>query len=149
MKAHGLMFTALYQIPWIIRWDVVVSKRTFQKLGESLENIPYVGRRILIKWWDKFEFFKDSVLSVRGIIDLEPITPTKSTKSKKEISEVLTELFSSASKKDLKNQIKELLESSDDEDEEMMSQNTEHSDPMQDAQDPYQQHKGQLQRVHD
>ncbi|KAK4412141.1 hypothetical protein Salat_2990000, partial [Sesamum alatum] len=79
-------------------------------------------RRILIKWWDKFEFFKDSVFSVRGIIDLEPITPTKSTKSKKEISEVLKELLSSASKKDLKNQIKELLESSDDEDEEMMRQ---------------------------
>ncbi|KAL0302127.1 UNVERIFIED_CONTAM: hypothetical protein Scaly_3042500 [Sesamum calycinum] len=134
MKNHGLMFTALYQIPWIVKWDVVIIHRSLQKLGEDFSNIPYLGRRILIKWWDKFEFFKDSVFSIKGIINLEPVKPPSQEKPQKQVTDILKELLSKSSKQELKQQLKEILESSDDED---MSQSTEPVDSMQEAQDPF------------
>ncbi|KAK6145321.1 hypothetical protein DH2020_022141 [Rehmannia glutinosa] len=147
LKNPGLMFIVLYQVPWIVKWDVVISYRSLQKLGLNFDNIPYIGRRILTKWWDKYEFFKESVFSIKGIIDLEPPKITPPPQKKKDLSEVLKEFLAGTSKKDLKkdlkDQLKELLEtSSEGEEDDLMSQGTDYSDPMQDSQDPYPPPKG-------
>lgn len=84
------MFSTLYQVPWIVRWDVVVSKRSVEKFGTSFV-IPYLGRRILIKWWDKYDFFKESVFSAKGLISLEPVIEKK-IEPKKDLKDLLQEL---------------------------------------------------------
>ncbi|KAL9154383.1 hypothetical protein ABFS82_10G109800 [Erythranthe guttata] len=135
LKTPGLMFAILYQVPWIMKWDVITSKMPLRKFGEIVHNIPYLGRRILIKWWDKFDFFaENSVFSQKGLINLEPLPPPPSPK--KDITEILRELLASSSKSDLKAQLKEILQESDSdtEDTDMASLK---SDSMQDSQDPY------------
>ncbi|EYU18268.1 hypothetical protein MIMGU_mgv1a020753mg, partial [Erythranthe guttata] len=135
LKTPGLMFAILYQVPWIMKWDVIISKMPLRKFGEIVHNIPYLGRRILIKWWDKFDFFaENSVFSQKGLINLEPLPPPPSPK--KDITEIPRELLASSSKSDLKAQLKEILQESDSdtEDTDMASLK---SDSMQDSQDPY------------
>ena len=61
MKFKELMFAALYQVPWILRWDIIIRDVPITKFGVTQGTIPYMGRRILIKWWDKFKFFEESV----------------------------------------------------------------------------------------
>lgn len=125
-----LIFAAFYQVPWIVRWDVTVANFPIKKFEVTVSQLPYLGRRVLIKWWDKFEFFKDSIFSVKGIVSFEPAPTPKPPK--KDVSELLKELLASSSKSDLKKQLKEILEDSSDEDD-----NNEDDDSMQDSQDPF------------
>ena len=123
MKYHNLHFAALYQVPWIMKWDVIIIPRTLQKFEIKFENIPYLGRRILIKWWDKFEFFKDSIYSQKSLISHE--TQKIPDSPKRELSNLLKELMASSSKRNLKIQLKAILDS--DSDDELMSMSTEPS----------------------
>ncbi|KAL4201524.1 hypothetical protein AMTRI_Chr02g259060 [Amborella trichopoda] len=46
-----LYFMALYQIPWIMKWDYTISPNT----SNDYTYIPRLGKTISIKWWDIFQ----------------------------------------------------------------------------------------------
>ncbi|KAG6424574.1 hypothetical protein SASPL_114992 [Salvia splendens] len=103
MKFKELMFATLYQVPWILKWDVVIRSVPIKKLEVLQGHIPYLGRRILIKWWEKFEFFEESVFSKRGIINLEPAkAPPPPATPNRDLAGILGELIKSSPRKDLK-----------------------------------------------
>lgn len=112
MKNHALMFTSQYQVPWIFKWDCITENRTFGRMGETYAKIPYLGRRIYIKWWDKYDFFKDSVFSVKGLIDMEP-SPQPQKEKEKDVMEILKQLLADPSKEEIKKQIKAIFDSPD------------------------------------
>lgn len=46
--------------------------RKAPKFGKVLNKVPWLTRRVLIKWWNKFNFFDDSsVYQQKGIIILD------------------------------------------------------------------------------
>ena len=133
----SLWFTILYQVPWIVRWEAIIQQRSLNKLGEGFKIIPYIGRRILIKWWPKFNFFENSVFATKGLIDLEPPKPPKQN-----ISELYREFTSKIPKEDLSKLI-ELLRQEEDSASSKMSEDEDKTidltrdDLMEDSQDPF------------
>lgn len=79
--------------------------------GKVVYEILYLGRRVLIKWWDKLEFFKeDSVFTQKGLVSFKlPLVPKP---PKKDVYDILKELLSSSSKSELKKQLREILSES-------------------------------------
>lgn len=118
LKFSVLVFTAVYQVPWILKWDVTIVQTPLTKFNSELSmTLSYLGRRILIKWWDKFDFFHNSVFGKQGIISFEKPLPTlPSPTPKPELSSLLKELLSSSSPKELRKQLLAALPPSDDED---------------------------------
>ncbi|KAJ9189354.1 hypothetical protein P3X46_000662 [Hevea brasiliensis] len=50
LKDSRLMFTILYKVPWIVRWDYIISKKKMKKFDEfSTDHVPWLTQRILIK----------------------------------------------------------------------------------------------------
>ena len=134
---QSLWFVVLYQVPWIVRWEAIISQRSQNKLGEVFTPIPYLGRRILIKWWQKFNFFEKSVFATRELIDLEPPKPPKP---------YVTELFKEFTSKVLKEDLSKLIALLQQEEESASSHMSEDEDKAidltnddlrDDSQDPY------------
>lgn len=93
-----------------------------EKFGTAQNKIPYIGRKIYIKWWDKYDFFfsETSIFSTKGVIDCEPKRsrepPTQNSSSKNgSISKLLIKLLEKTSREELKKQLKELMIDSNDE----------------------------------
>ncbi|KAL4189365.1 hypothetical protein AMTRI_Chr08g165080 [Amborella trichopoda] len=49
---YHLYFIAMYQVPWIVKWNFVISPNN----TNNFEYIPCLGKQIAIKWWDVFVY---------------------------------------------------------------------------------------------
>ncbi|XP_020530614.1 uncharacterized protein LOC110008302 [Amborella trichopoda] len=49
---YHLYFMALYQLPWILKWNFAISKN----ISNNYEYIPCIGKKISVKWWDIFVY---------------------------------------------------------------------------------------------
>ena len=90
-----LYFTALYEVPWIFRWEDTIFKST--ELG-----FPQLGKTFFGQWWKKFN---DSHLSETK---LKLVLIGQDKPEKQETSEV-SKLISSLGKRKLQPQDKEIL----------------------------------------
>ena len=90
-----LYFTALYEVPWIFRWEDTIFKST--ELG-----FPQLGKTFFGQWWKKFN---DSHLSETK---LKLVLIGQDEPEKQETSEV-SKLISSLGKRKLQPQDKEIL----------------------------------------
>lgn len=100
-----LDFTIGYKIPWITRWDYMITTKKAKKFNEfSINNVQWLTRRVMIKWWDKFDFFsKSSVFCYKGLINLvkKPEEPSETSK----MTQLLQELFHSIPREELKKRV--------------------------------------------
>ncbi|KAL4204133.1 hypothetical protein AMTRI_Chr01g130650 [Amborella trichopoda] len=49
---YHLYFIAMYQVPWIVKWNFVISPNN----ANNFEYMPCLGKQIAIKWWDVFVY---------------------------------------------------------------------------------------------
>ncbi|KAL4183473.1 hypothetical protein AMTRI_Chr11g155320 [Amborella trichopoda] len=49
---YHLYFIAMYQVPWIVKWNFVISPNN----TNNFEYMPCLGKQIAIKWWDVFVY---------------------------------------------------------------------------------------------
>ncbi|KAL4185127.1 hypothetical protein AMTRI_Chr10g229060 [Amborella trichopoda] len=47
---YHLYFMAIYQIPWILKWEYSISENN----TNNYEYIPQLGKTVKVKWWDIF-----------------------------------------------------------------------------------------------
>ena len=142
MLMPRLFFTAFYQVPWIVRWEFAIVSRAGERFGENLRIIPWLGRKVLAKWWNKYEFFENHIFKAEGIKSFERQPPQQQASIKKKVvlTELLQDLMDNYSKEELIKQL-ECIE----EKEEPAGSSSESSEraPMevsfQDSQDPYSQ----------
>lgn len=120
MTYREINFAALYQVPWILKWTLNVANLPLEKFGNLQNRIPYLGRKIYIKWWDKFDFFGEhSIFSTQGIFNYEPPKmyqeiPPESSKNES-ISDLISKMLEKTSRAELRKQLKALMTDSEDE----------------------------------
>ncbi|KAL4187029.1 hypothetical protein AMTRI_Chr09g37080 [Amborella trichopoda] len=49
---YHLYFIAMYQVPWIVKWNFVISPNN----TNNFEYMSCLGKQIAIKWWDVFVY---------------------------------------------------------------------------------------------
>ncbi|KAL4184256.1 hypothetical protein AMTRI_Chr10g140 [Amborella trichopoda] len=106
---NHLYFMALYQIPWIMKWEYTISPDT----TSDYTYIPRLGKTISVKWWDIFNMAPSSLTPKR--IPPKPLDKTQSQNTANTSFDFPTYLRNmlqvnpNASKETLENQMKEIF----------------------------------------
>ncbi|KAL4194856.1 hypothetical protein AMTRI_Chr05g61580 [Amborella trichopoda] len=106
---NHLYFMALYQIPWIMKWEYTISP----DITADYTYIPRLGKTISVKWWDVFNIDPYSLTPKR--IPPKPLEKTQSQNTANTSFDFPTYLRNmlqanpNASKETLENQMKEIF----------------------------------------
>ena len=99
-----IFFSAIYQVPWILKWEDKIIKKTDK-------GIPYLGKIFFGQWWRKFD---DSGLSKKTIQIRLIRQPTESSSSS--VSKLISHIEKKKLQPEDKEKLKALLEESENED---------------------------------